>query len=325
MYHRRRARILLAVLVLVTLVLVTVDFRSGGAEDDGPLGRLRGAATAVLGPVQEGLAGVLRPIGGAFSGVGDLFQLRNENERLASRLAELEEQRESFADLERQNRELRALLDMQQRTSFEVEAARVVALAPSNYEWTVTLDVGSAQGIERDMVVINGDGLVGRVIQTTTNASRVLLAIDPNFSAASRVARIGETGLIDGQGGDLMRFRPLDPEIEIRRGDEIVTSSYSNSIFPPGIPIGSVESVGEASTLLNRDVLVRPYVDFTRLDLVLVVKNAPVVEPPPAAEDLDAPFAPPVIPSPTPTPEEGAPGEPGASPSPDAVATEPEA
>ncbi|MBW3659983.1 MAG: rod shape-determining protein MreC, partial [Actinobacteria bacterium] len=316
-YQRKRARILLAVLVLVTLILVTVDFRSGGAEDDGILGTVRGAATAVLGPVQEGLAAVIRPVGGAFSGIGDLFSLRSENERLAARLAELEDQRESFVDLERQNAELRGLLDMRERMEFEVEAARVVALAPSNYEWTVTLDVGTAQGIERDMVVINGDGLVGRIIQTTTNASRVLLAIDPNFSAASRVGRIGETGLIDGQGGDLMRFRPLDPEVEIRTGDEIVTSSYSNSIFPPGIPIGSVESVGEASTLLNRDVLVRPYVDFTRLDLVLVVKNAPVVEPPPVADDIDAPFTPPVIP-PSPTPE------PSSSPGAAATGTETE-
>ena len=313
MYQRKRARILLAVLVLVTLILVTVDFRSGGAEDDGVLGRVRGAATAVLGPVQEGLAAVIRPVGGAFSGVGDLFSLRSENARLAARLDELEEQRESFVDLERQNAELRALLDMQERLQFEVEAARVVALAPSNYEWTVTLDVGTAQGIERDMVVINGEGLVGRVIQTTTNASRVLLAIDPNFSAASHVSRVGEKGLLDGQGGDLMRFRPLDPEAEIRIGDEVVTSSYSNSIFPSGIPIGTVESVGEASTLLNRDVQVRPYVDFTRLDLVLVVKNAPVVEPPPVADDIDAPFVPPVIPSPSP--------EPSGSPSPDATAT----
>lgn len=313
MYQRRRARVLLAILVLVTLVLVTVDFRSGGTGGDGPLDRLRGVATTVFGPVQDGLTAVLRPIGGAFTGIGDLFRLRSENEELKTRLSELEDQRESFEDLERQNDELRDLLAMQRRTQFDVVTARVVALAPSNYEWTITLDVGSRQGVERNMAVINGDGLVGRVIQTTANASRVLLAIDPNFSAAARIARMGESGPIDGQGGDLMRFRPFDPEAEIREGDEIVTSSYSNGIFPPGIPIGSVESVGEANTLLNRDVLVRPYVDFTRLHLVLIVKNAPVVEPPPIAEDLDAPFTPPVIPSPTP--------EPSASPSPDPSAS----
>ncbi len=318
MYQRRRARVLLAILVLVTLVLVTVDFRSGGGGGDGPLDKLRGVATTVFGPVQDGLSAVLRPIGGAFSGVGDFFRLRTENQQLEERLAQLEDQRQSFEDLERQNDELRDLLAMQRRTEFEVVTARVVALAPSNYEWTVTLDLGSSDGIERNMVVINGDGLVGRVIQTTANASRVLLAIDPNFSAAARVARGGETGPIDGQGGDLMRFRPLDPEAEIREGDEIVTSSYSNGIFPAGIPIGEVETVGEANALLNRDVLVRPFVDFTRLDLVLVVKNAPVTEPPPILDELDTPFTPPVIPPPSPSPEPSASPDPSASPSPEA-------
>jgi rod shape-determining protein MreC len=315
MYQRRRAKVLLAVLVLVTLVLVTVDFRSGGASGDGPLGRMRGVATAVLEPVQNGLSAALRPIGGAFSGIGDLFRLRSENAELEAHLAELQEQRESFANLERQNDELRELLGMQRRTDFDVVAARVVALAPSNYEWTITLDAGSAQGIERDMVVINGNGLVGRVLQVTRNASRVLLAIDPNFSAAAQVARLGEKGPVDGQGGDLMRFRPLDPEADIRPGDEIVTSAYSNGTFPAGIPIGTVDSVGEATTLLNRDVFVRPYVDFTRLSLVLVVRNAPVAEPPPVSDDLDAPFLPPVIPSPSPSPAP----DPGPSPTEDAA------
>lgn len=301
MYQRRRARILLAVLVLVTLVLVTIDFRAGGSAGDGPLSQLRSVATSVFAPVQEGLSAVLRPIGGAFSGVGDLFRLRAENAELSSRLAELEDQHRSFVDLERQNAELRELVGMQRRTEFEVVAARVVSLAPSNYEWTVTLDVGSAQGVARNMVVINGDGLVGRVIQTTRNASRVLLAIDPNFSAAARDARDGETGPIDGQGGDLMRFQPFNPEAEIREGDEIVTSSYSNGIFPAGIPIGAVESAGEANTLLNRNVLVRPFVDFTQLELVLVVTNAPVTAPPPVVDDLDAPFTPPVVPVPSPS------------------------
>lgn len=317
MYQKRRARILLAILVLVGLVLVTVDFRSGGSGGNGPLARVRAAATAVLGPVQDGMTAVLRPVGGVFSGIGDLFQLRDDNAALRQRLAELEQQRESFTDLERQNDDLRALLGMQERMRFEVVTARVVSLGPSNYEWTVTLDVGRDDGVERDMVVINGDGLVGRVIQTTAGASRVLLAIDPNFSAAARVARLGEAGPVDGQGGDLMRFRPLDPEAAIRPGDEVVTSSYSNGIFPAGIPVGSVESVGEANTLLNRDVLVRPFVDFTRLDLVLVVTNAPAVEPPPVVDDFDGPFVPPVVPSPSPSPS--------SSPSPTATATPTEA
>lgn len=313
MYHRRRARVLLAALVLTSLVLITVDFRSGGAGGDGPLGRLRGLATTVFAPVQEGVANVVRPVGDALAGVGDLFTTRRDNAALESRLNELEANEQSFQDLQRENDELRGLLEMNQRNDFDGVVARAVALGPSNYEWTMTLDVGADQGIKRDMVVMNGDGLVGRITEVTPRASRVLLAIDPNFLAAAQVARQGEKGPLGGQGGDLMQFRPLDPEVEIEVGDEIVTSSYSNGIFPSGIPIGSVERVGEATSLLSRDVQVRPYVDFTRIDFVTVIKTVPVPEPPPITADPNLPFTPPVLPSPTPT---GIPTEPAASPSP---------
>ncbi len=308
MYQRRRARVVLAVLVLIALVLITIDFRS---SDEGPLSRLRSLATATFGPVQDGLSSLLRPVGNAIDDIGDVFSLRAENEQLRTRLTELEERRRSFDDLERENETLRALLSMRDRTGFDVVAARVVALAPSNYEWTITIDAGSEDGVERDMVVIDGDGLVGRIIQVTPSASRVLLAIDPNFSAAARVAGLGEQGPMSGRGGDLMRFLPLDPEAEIERGDEIVTSSYSNGIFPSGIPIGSVEDVGEQTTLLSREVDVRPYVDFTRLDFVLVVLHAPIPELPQVTRDTgDLPFIPP-RPSPSPSPD------PQASPTPE--------
>lgn len=284
MYQRRRARVLLAVLVLAALVLITVDFRSG---EDGPLASVRGAATSAFGPAQDWLTTAVRPVGTAFASVSDLFRLRSENAALQARLSRLEERRESFSDLLRQNEELRRLLDMRRRSDWDVVAARTISLAPSNYEWTVTLDVGSDAGVARDNVVMNGDGLVGRVIQVTAGASRVLLAIDPNFTAASRVARPGETGPIDGRGGDLMRFRPLDPEADVQVGDEIVTSKYEGGIFPAGIPIGTVESVGDTTTQLSRDVRVRPYVDFTRLDTVLVVLGNPRTELPPVTAHPD--------------------------------------
>lgn len=294
-------------LVLVSLVLITIDFRS----EDGPLDGLRGVATTVFGPVQRGVGGLVRPIGDAFSSVGELFDLRDENARLRERLEELESRRQSFADLERQNEELRGLLGMRERLGLdETLVARTISFAPSNYEWVITIDAGSADGVTRNMPVINGDGLVGRVVQVTEHASRVLLAIDPNFAASAQTARQAEVGSIRGRGGDLMLFRPIDPEPVVEPGDEIVTNQYEYGLFPSGIPIGSVEEVGEATTQLEREVLVRPYVDFTRLDVVMVILRVPVETPPPVP---DRPDEVPSIPddlvsddeSPSPTPSPG--------------------
>lgn len=313
MYGRRRARVLLAVLVLVSLVLITIDFRT--PQGEGPLDRAREFVTTAFGPVQDGLGSLVRPIGNAFTDVGDLFSLRAENEQLRERIERLENRTESIAEIERENAELRELLGMQQRHDFDVVVARTVAFGPSNFEWTITIDAGADQGVERDMVVVNGDGLVGRVIQVTPSASRVLLAIDPNFSAAVRVTRTGAVGTLDGRGGGLMRLETLNPEADLVRGDEVVTAAYSNGVFPPGIPIGTIDSIGETTSVLTRDVGVRPFVDFSRLNHVMVVIHDPIAELPEIVIDPSIPIVPPdPIPSPTPSP--GSSPSPGASPSP---------
>lgn len=302
MYQRRRARILLAVLVLVALVLITVDFRTG---EDGPVDRLRGGLTAVLRPVQDGLATIVRPIGDAAGNIAEIFRVRSENERLRAQVETLRERHRSATDLQRENEELRALLGMRDDGGFETIAATTVALAPSSFEWTITIDAGAEDGVERGMPVINADGLVGRVIQVQPRASRVLLAIDPNFSAAARVARTGEIGPVSGRGGEPMLFEPFDPESSVDVGDEIVTSRYQSGAFPGGIPIGIVASVEEGATPLVREVQVRPFVDFTRLHVVLVVVNAPVEEVPPLTGTEDLEFDPPDVP-PTGEPDDDA-------------------
>lgn len=295
LYQHRRARIVLGILSLVAVVLITIDFRSDGASGEGPLGQLRGMVTAVFAPVQEGLAVVVRPVGDAAGAVGDLFRLRAENAQLRDRLEQLEQRRRSFSELERENEGLRSLLEMSRRTEIETVGARTIGFAPSNYEWTISLDVGSRDGVARDMPVINADGLVGRVIQVSSGASRVLLAIDPQFSAASRMASSGETGTISGRGGGLMTFQPLDSEATIERGDTVITSSYENGLYPSGIPIGEVEQPGEASTRIQREVGVRPFVDFTALDHVLVLRHHPGEPLPPLEGFRDVPFTPPEL------------------------------
>lgn len=290
MHNRRRARILLAVLVLLALVLVTVDFRSDGPDGEGPLGRLRGVASTVFGPVQDGLATLVRPVGNSLSAVGGIFDARSENAQLRAQLERLEERRLSYDDVMRENEELRALLDIHERQDLRTVAAQVVANGPSNFEWTITLNMGEDDGVERDMPVINGDGLVGRVIQTTSSTARVLLAVDPSFRAASLHAQSGEQGVLQGDGNQPMIFQPLDPEAELEVGDEIVTSLYSNGVFPAGIPIGTVETTDEASGLLTQSVEVRPWVEFTRLQTVLVVLHEPVEDVPDQELDSDLGF-----------------------------------
>lgn len=290
MNQRRRARVVLAVLVLVSLVLVTADFRS---DEGGPLDGVRRVATAVFAPVQASATAVVEPVGRFFTGVGDLATTFEDNQRLRERVAELEERRRSTDDVARENDELRALLGMQEGRGWETVSATTIGIGPSNYEWTITIDVGTEDGVAEDMAVVDGDGLVGRVVLAERSTSRVLLTIDPNFAAAARVAGNGEVGNLSGRGSELLLLDLLDPGAEVGPGDEVVTSSYAFGVFPPGVPVGVVEALDEETPDLTRSVRVRPYVDFTSLGALLVVRTFPEDEPPevPLApeRDLDPP------------------------------------
>lgn len=288
MYERRRARILLAILTLAVLAFVTVDARAG---EENPLDRVRDGVHTVFGPLQDGLAEVVRPVTLAGEAVGDIFRLRNENARLRAELERAQQRSVSMSDVARENEELRSLLDMRDELiarsdEYEVVSARVIALAPSNFEWTVTLSVGEGEGVEQGMTVMGGDGLVGRIVDVGPTASRALLAIDRSFSAAVRISRSGEHGFLEGRGPDPMLLTLIDPEGDVRPGDEVVTSTYDDAVFPDGLPIGVVAEAGSPSGLLTREVEVQPYVNFTGLGHVFVILRAPPPAPLPAADDV---------------------------------------
>jgi rod shape-determining protein MreC len=287
---QRRVWGLFVALILTALVLITIDFREG----EGPTDAGRDVAATGLAPFERGIARVLAPVRRFGDGVVDLFATRSENQRLRTEVEELRERRRAFADLERELAETRALLGYRDDARLTTAAARVIAVSPSNFEWTLTIDAGERDGVRRGMAVVSADGLVGRVLSTTASASRVLLAVDPNFSVAARSVQTSALGLVDGRGSDAMRFGPLDPRRTVEEGDEIVTATFPGSAIPAGLPIGRIVAQDARSSRLSSVYELLPFVDVTRLDHVLVVLAGPAVDVPPFedSDDFDLPSPP---------------------------------
>jgi rod shape-determining protein MreC len=280
--NQRRVWGLFVALILTALVLITLDFR----EDDGIADTGRDITTSGLAPVEGAIARVVAPIRRFSANVADLVATRSENQRLRAEVAELRERRRAFADLERELAEVRSLLGFRDELGLQTVPARVIAVSPSNFEWTMTIDAGERHGVVRGMAVVDANGLVGRVISSTPSASRVLLAVDPNFSVAARSVGTSALGLVDGRGSDAMQFSPLDPRAVVEEGDELVTATFPGSAIPSGIPIGRVISSDTRSSRLASVFEAAPFVDAARLDHVLVVLAAPAVVVPPF-EDSD--------------------------------------
>jgi len=291
----RRTRIILSVLVVASLSFVILDLRGG----DGPFSSARSAVSSIIGGIQRGAATIFSPVTGASewwsTQVGQSGQIRDltvENERLNSALVS------SQNDIARAN-QLDALLRVASVGRYEVTPAEVIAVGPSqDFAWTVTIDAGSLDGLEEDMTVINGDGLVGRVLKVYNSTSTVVLIVDPVSSVGGRIAGSQEIGIVSGTGRqNSLEFQLLDPLGEVNPGDAVVTfGSKDGRPYAPGLPIGEVVDVSGSAGQLARIATVRPYANMSQVSVVGVVVKPPREDP----RDSVLPNAPVVTPTPTP-------------------------
>jgi rod shape-determining protein MreC len=270
---RRRQLTVLAALLAAAIVCITIDFRQ---PDGGPVDRLQRLAVAAFGPLQRGASAVVRPVADLAGGVSELGGLREDNRRLEAEVARLRAQERTYADVLGENRRLRGALGMARRCGCRTVGATVVAGSGSNFRLSVTVDAGSRQGVERDMAVVDADGLVGRVTQVTADYATVLLVTDPASGVAATLARAKAPGIVKGSGSQLLSFQPVRAGTSVRRGDPVVTQGYQGGVFPAGLPVGVVERVDPAgaASLVPR-VAVRPYAALGALDVVAIVVERP--------------------------------------------------
>ncbi len=307
----RRTRIILSILVVASLTFVILDLRGG----DGPFSSARAAVSSIIGGIQRGAATIFSPITGSsqwwstqVSQSGQIRELTAENERLNSALVSAEN------DIARAD-QLDALLRVASVGRYRVTPAEVIAVGPAqDFAWTVTIDAGSLDGLEEDMTVINGDGLVGRVLKVYNSTATVVLIVDPESSVGGRVAGSQEIGIVSGTGRqNSLEFQLLDPLGEVNPGDAVVTfGSKGGRPYAPGLPIGEVVDVTGTAGQLARIATVKPFANVSQLSVVGVVVKPPREDP----RDSVLPNPPVATATPTPTPSSSNEKETAATPAP---------
>ena len=273
-----RVRAVLAVLLLVSLTLTIIDLRSS----DGALVKTaRSTSANVIAPVQVGIFNLFSPIGDFFTNYGELVNLRDRARELEAQNVELLEKLKTSDEARRRAGELDALLDISGIGSYKIVPARVIAIGPKqDFSWTLTIDVGSNDGITANMTVLNGQGLVGRTTSVTASTANVILLIDKTSRVGSRIAGRGELGFASGE--DLpyeIEFELFDPIAKIEVNDTLVSwGSEDGQPYAAGVPIGSVISVESKPGLLTKSARIKPFVNFSTLDLVGVVIDSPRID-----------------------------------------------
>jgi len=231
---------------------------------------------AVFGAVAE----IQRVATGVISGTSDRWQqyvllqdVRGENEQLRSELGALQLQLQQERALAQEARTLQALLDLKKATPLATISAAVIAGGASPDFRTLTIDKGTRQGIQGDMAVVAPAGVVGRVVTPSLRAAKVQLLIDRNAAVAGLVERTRAQGLVVGTGENRLQMEYVPGTADIRVGDRVVTSGI-DGIYPKGFLIGQIESVQRGAGDYTK-VVVRPAVELSALEAVLVVSSLP--------------------------------------------------
>jgi rod shape-determining protein MreC len=265
----RSTRSLVLLLVTVSLVTITIDYRQGKS---GPLGAIGRGALTVITPLQEAVSKVTRPIGDFLSTLTEIPSLRGEIERLEDELDEARRALVAVQAVEEENQDWEELFELSRLTPQREIGARVIASGVSNLEWTVTIDVGSDDGVAQNMPVLDPDGLAGRVISVTSSSAVVLLAIDPDSHVSGKIVSSDLIGTLQGAGGDNdLQMEFVGSDVPVEAGSIVVTAGLEGGLYPANLPVGEVARVLSTPGAPTQVVEVRPYVDFSALDNLVVV------------------------------------------------------
>ncbi len=264
---------MLGVLLLVSITLVLLDVRGSSA-----IGGLRGLAATVIGPVETAVGAAAAPFVSVAQSVTSFGNSQERSEVAAQELAQATGSDQTQTDNARAASQLDAMLKTAGTRGFQVLPARVVAYGSAQtFSGTVTIDAGSNDGLTTDMSVMNGNGLVGKIVAVGPTTATVQLVTDDDSVVGARLVKTGDAGALQGTGqpGESI-LRLLDPTSPVKEGDQLVTfGSPDGKPYVAGLPLGTVTGMRGEPGQADRVAVVAPAARMGALDVVGVVVTSP--------------------------------------------------
>ncbi|AEE96830.1 rod shape-determining protein MreC [Mahella australiensis] len=265
--------ILAAVIALTSIIAVTIKERHQVSPAEGIIGD-------ILAPIQKGVYTFVNGIRSFIDNVVLSRQQGKDISQLQQRINELQQENQRLKELEEENQRLKNMLDFKEANpQLVTSGARVIAKNAGNWFETFVIDKGSSDGIAVDMAVITAQGLAGRVMEVADHWAKVMAIIDERSSVSIIADKTRDNGvargmLVAGSGADadLLKILYLPLDSKLNKGDEVITSGLGG-VFPKGIPVGVVQEVKKTLTGEVEYAMVKPHVDFLRIEEVMVIKS----------------------------------------------------
>jgi rod shape-determining protein MreC len=265
---RQRTGYLFIALIIGHIVLISAQVNTARGV---PM--LEVVTFGVFAEVQRVASSIVGGMQTSWSDYVALKEVRSENERLRQEVSHLQVRLQEERALAQQARSLEQLLELRKNAELATVAATVIGGSASPDFRTITIDKGTADGVRPDMAVIAPAGVVGRIITPSARASKVQLLVDRNAAAGALVERSRAHGVVEGTGGTL-RMNYVSGTADVRVDDTVVTSGI-DGIYPKGFVIGQIESIQRGTSDFGA-IALRPAVDFSSIEAVLVVTTPPV-------------------------------------------------
>lgn len=265
---------LAAVLLLLILAMVSAGDRTATFFES--------AAGGILQPLQSFASNASDAIINFVENVFNTTDADQENRQLKIYISQLEEQLNDYETVSAENQRLKDLLAFAESTpDIEYVTGRVIAQSQGIWFDTFTINLGRNHGVEKNMPVVNAQGLVGRVTQVGATYSKVVTIIDASMSVSVMIERTRDSGMIRGKleaanPVDILELYYLPAESDLVPGDKVVTSGIGG-IYPKGIVVGSVLEVSRSDEG-SSNATVTPAVDFRRIEEIMVAINMPTAE-----------------------------------------------
>ena len=258
--------LIVGVIILIAVNIIVISIASRRYTTIG----FERIAIPFVAPFQELVTRSIDFIQGIWQHYFNLVTASKENYELRNRLNQAIEENNNWRELELANNRLRNLLNFQKSITKRVIAAEVIGKDPSAWFKTVVIDKGKADGLTRGLPVVMPEGITGQVIEVSNHYSKVMLIIDRNSAVDALVQRSRARGVIKGESRDQCRLNYVLRKHDVRVGDTVISSGL-DGVYPKGLRIGLISDVVKRNSEIFQEVTVTPFVDFEKLEEVLVV------------------------------------------------------
>ncbi len=242
----------------VALVIISLSLISMGSVSK--IGGLRTIMIGTMGQLQ-----------GVFSWIPNPGAVQSENRALRELNLQLSTEVTKMRQSLLENERLKKLLELKESTEYEMIACEIVGKSSVEMRNYITVNKGENFGIKKGMVARTDAGIVGLVIAVSGNYSLIELIANRNVKISANIIRNNIDGIISWQGEDYFVINNIPNSFDVKPGDEVVTSNYSNK-YPPDIPVGLITKAEVDKSSMFMKIVMRSYVNFQTLEQLFIVK-----------------------------------------------------